>query len=217
MKLVMVSGALLLLAASVPLLARRPAMVEAAPLSLAVTPGGEVLSASLPSERTLRITTQREGAEAHRDLELTALPEGSRLLDVKLGPFGDKGLAAILAVEFGDVVEYRYLFTAGDPLHAELVMSDPFVEQGRGVRDPWMLSEPLFTSTGARYRLVDVHNPGGDSLEMTFRRGEMQGVRNRGFAGLGVDERIIHDVCPMFGKLAGRGVVASVAQLVPSP
>jgi hypothetical protein len=201
MKPVSLSRGLLFLAASASLWPRLPDDARPAPHAVTVTRAGEVVSVGVLSERTLRFSTERGGASAHHDLELDALPEGARLLAVQLGAFVDKGLAALLAIESGTDVQYRYLFTPGDPLRGELVAGDAFAAMGAVPENPWSLSEPLFTSSGEPYRLVEIHNPGGDSLEMTFRRGSMQGIRDRSVA-LGVDERIIHDVCPTAGELA---------------
>ena len=205
---------LALLAALALLAPQPPADTRPAPHAVAVTRAGKVVSVGIPSERRLRFGMEREGTLAHHDLDLDALPENARLLTAQLGAFGDEGLAVLLAIESGAEVQYRYLFTPGDPLRGELVAGDAFAAAGAGPENPWSLSEPLFTSSGEPYRLVEIHNPGGDSLEMTFRRGSLQGVRDRS-AALGVDERIIHDVCPMSGALQpGRSTSAVVERLV---
>lgn len=180
------------------------------PLDATVTRNGEVVSVSVTAPRTLRFSTQREAGPQSLDLDLTALPENAHVVAAQLGAFADHGLAAALAIETGSGTEYRWLYTLGDPLQGQLLAPGPGT---RPAPNAWALSGPLFTSTGAPYRLVDIHNPGGDSLELTFRRGELKGVRQpQPASGFALDERVVHDVCPIafHAGLTGPSVAVDV-------
>jgi hypothetical protein len=48
-----------------------------------------------------------------------------------------------------------------------------------------LLTDPIFTSTGEPYRIAEVHCPGADNIEITFRRPFDQ-FRNKGL----LDEKI---------------------------
>ncbi|HEX5012105.1 MAG TPA: hypothetical protein VFY71_17090 [Planctomycetota bacterium] len=185
------------------------------PLDATVTHDGQVVTVSVGAPRTLRISAQREAGLQTFDLDLAALPEDARVVAAQLGAFGDHGLAAALAIETAAGTEYRWLYTFGDPLQGRLLAPGPDARPSPETIDDWTLSGPLFTSTGTPYRLVDIHNPGGDSLELTFRRGELQGVRSSS-GEYALDERVVHDVCPMGFRLGMRstGVAVSVERVV---
>ena len=71
----------------------------------------------------------------------------------------------------------------------------------------WFLSPPLFTSSGAPYRIVDVHCPGTDALEITFRRG----WPNVSKEDIELDEKVFFDTCPGdFGAALAPGRAALV-------
>jgi hypothetical protein len=214
MRILLSTGGLVIAACLIPLQlpssGAAAAAAAGAPVDVAITRAGEAISVGIAAPHGLRFAARREGVEAHFDLMLTALTEDERLVAARLGAFGERGLAVALAIEAGSETRYRWLYTSGDPLRGELVTDMAAgAPGGTGPQAPWMFSAPLFTSTGERYRLVDIHNPGGDSLELTFRRGDLQGVRDRA-AGLSVDERILHDICP----IPGAGAPGSIATLV---
>ena len=194
-----------------PPVAPRPA--DPRPLDATVTRDGEVVSVTIEAPNRLRLHAQRVQGEVTHDLDLAGLPSESRLVGAQLGAYGDRGLALALALEVAAGTEYRWLFTLGDPLDGQ-VLEPPQTNANVG----WTLSGPLFASSGEPYRLVDIHNPGGDSLELTFRRGALRGVRERA-AGFSIDERIVHDVCPLPAQLAmeGSSVEAVVERVVEAP
>ena len=181
----------------------------AAPLDATVTRDGLVVTVSVGSPRSLRFSAQRDTGPQTLDLDLAPLPDDARVIAAQLGAFGDHGLAAALAIETGSGTEYRWLYTTGDPLQGRLLAPGPGELAAKKSANDWTLSGALFSSTGAPYRLVDVHNPGGDSLELTFRRGELHNVRQPS-RGLGLDERVLHDVCPMGAGMGFSGSSTTV-------
>jgi hypothetical protein len=195
-----------------------PPSAATRPVDATVTRDGHVVSVTIESPRGLRFHAQRESGEVRHDLDLSSLPPESRVVSAQLGAFGEHGLAVALAIASDAGTEYRWLFTPGDPLAGELLAPGHLANTGPERSSGWTLSGPLFTSSGEPYRLVDIHNPGGDSLELTFRRGELQGVRE-GAGSLSLDERIVHDTCPPAERLAiaGSSVGAVVDRIVAAP
>ena len=187
----------------------------ARPLAATVTRDGRIVSVTVEAPRALRFAIPGESGPQTHDVELTTLPEDARVVAARLGAFGEQGLAAALTIETGAGTEYRWLYTASDPLRGA-VFARSFDQQTPTQKfDHWSLSGPLFHSTGTPYRLVDIHNPGGDSLELTFRRGELQNVRQRSH-GLALDERVLHDVCPvpLVQGASGSSVAVDVERVV---
>jgi hypothetical protein len=186
-----------------------------APLDATVTRDGHVVTVSVGAPGSLRFSAQRDAGSQTLDLDLAPLPADARVIAAQLGAFGDHGLAAALAIETGGATEYRWLYTSGDPLQGRLLATGADGLPAKHSANDWTLSGALFSSTGAPYRLVDVHNPGGDSLELTFRRGELKNVRQPS-AGLGLDERVLHDFCPMDPGmgLSGSSVTVGVERVV---
>jgi hypothetical protein len=195
-----------------------PPSTATRPVDATVTRDGQVVSVTVEQPRALRFHAQRETGLVTHDLDLSSLPPDSSVVSAQLGAFSEHGLAVALAIATDAGTEYRWLFTLGDPLAGELLARGPIAKPGPETMNGWTLSGPLFTSSGAPYRLVDIHNPGGDSLELTFRRGELQGVREGG-GSLSLDERIVHDTCPMAERLAIRGssLGAVVERIVAAP
>ena len=213
MKLLAMSACLALLvpgARQVP-----PVADDSRLLDATVTRDGQVVSVSLVAPRVLRFSAQRQAGPETLDLELGTLPEGAQLVAATLGAFMEHGLAAALAVETDGQTEYRWLYTLGDPTKGQLLVPGPAARPSPETRDGWTLSGPLFTSSGAPYRLVDIFNSGGDDLELTFRRGDLEGVRSSSGV-LALDERVVHDVCALGVRegLHGSSVMAAVERVV---
>jgi hypothetical protein len=157
------------------------------------------IEVALIGPRSVSLSVEGPAGSSHRDLHLSGLPDGARLQAVRCSAFMDSGVMLALVTAEGESYSYRYAGT-------RRLASDATTE--RTERSPtqitsWGLSDPIFTEGGAPYRIVDVHNPGSDSLEITFRRGA-PGLSDRGTPEL--DELIFVDTCPGFpvGLQAGR-------------
>ena len=124
-----------------------------------------------------------------RELDLATLPEGHRVIEVRGSGYMDSGLVLALTIEEGNQRSYRFAVTRdlAPALNTETVGSTI-----TGLTS-WWLSQPIFSDAGAPYRIVEVHNPGGDSLEITFRRGFVQLDRSRDPQ---MDELVFVDTCP---------------------
>ncbi|HVS19951.1 MAG TPA: hypothetical protein VMT18_15205 [Planctomycetota bacterium] len=135
--------------------------------------------------RTLEVTW----GERRSTLTLAELPEDARLHAAEAAPLLESGTVAALVLQVADGFEYRYLArreTGG--WDTTTVAGRPEESEG------WWLSAPLFAAGGHAYRILDVHNPGGDSLELTFRRGAVDARR----AEVRMDEVLVVDDCPSF-------------------
>ena len=182
------------------------AMAGPRPLDSTIMSDDEVVLISQVGDRTLRFTVRREGRLHNRNLFVPRLPAEARIREVRASSFRD-GLVLGLAVQSGETTSYYYMCTMGDVMACEVAPHDR-----PRLYDSWVLSVPLFSSTGQPYRIVDVWNPGGDSVELTFRRGMLGGVQVGGPPV--VDERIFHDKCPPFpGLVARKTGLVSVSEL----
>ena len=141
-----------------------------APADVCWSPGLGRIELRGTSERKLRLEIDGPTGKSQRELELASLPEGQRVIEAKVSGFTQSGLVLALTIEEGNQRSYRFALTrelAPGPV-AETASSKP-----AGVTS-WWLSQPIFSDAGAPYRIIDVHNPGGDTLEITFRRGFVQ-------------------------------------------
>jgi hypothetical protein len=153
--------------------------------------GTVVLSA--PREKSLTIEIRDEaGATSTRRLDLDLLDPKAIVVEAHSASFiAKEGLLVALAVQTGDTTSYHSLLIgrlADQPADARTNAPEP--QEGR--RD-WSLTKPIFTSTGERYRILDVHNPGGDGIEMTFRRGYAKALGRDGKPQ--IDEKVYVNVC----------------------
>jgi hypothetical protein len=140
--------------------------------------------------------------ERRHELALADLPPGTRLHAVAAAPFLETGLVVALALELEQGFEYRFLMQReGDGGGARAVLGTP-----REFSD-WELSGALHADVGAAYRIVEVHNPGGDTLELTLRRGVPHVQRD---GAVGLDEILIVDECPGVHSAAGTGWVKRI-------
>ncbi len=149
------------------------------------------IEVSQTGPRSLSLSVAEPAGNPPRTLELDGLPAGARVRELRVAAFMESGVVLALVVEEGGGHTYR--FAATRELTAdrttELVQLRPEGLSG------WGISEPIFSDPGAPYRIVDVHNPGSDSLEITFRRGPARLTRERGSE---LDELIFVDSCPIF-------------------
>ncbi len=133
------------------------------------------------------------GSTTVRNLVLDLLDPKSVVVEAHAASFlAKEGLVIGLAALAGETTSYHSLLIhrlADEPADARTNRRD-----GPGDRAHWWLTTPIFTSTGERYRIVDVHNPGGDSIEITFRRGYADPRDRNGNPH--VDEKIYVNVCP---------------------
>ncbi|MBK7641873.1 MAG: hypothetical protein IPJ19_02310 [Planctomycetes bacterium] len=159
------------------------------------TPGGNKLTVELRGEA---------GFASTRTLELDLLDPAARVVEAHSASFlSNEGLLVGLAAQSGPTTSYHALLIrriADQPADAR---TNAPVEQEGKVR--WVLTKPIFTSSGTPYRIIDVYNPGGDGVEITFRRGSAEPLGRDGRPR--VDERIYVNACaggedPMiFGSL----------------
>jgi hypothetical protein len=131
------------------------------------------------------------GATTVRNVELDVLDPKSVVVEARAASFiAKEGLVIGLAAQTGETTSYHSLLIhrlADEPADARTNRRD-----GPAGRAHWWLTTPIFTSTEARYRIVDVHNPGSDSIELTFRRGYVDTRRGEPR----MDEKIYVNDCP---------------------
>ncbi len=140
--------------------------------------------------RNLRLEIEGPAGATRRELELATLPADRQVIQARVAAFMESGLVLALVVEEGDRRSYRFALTRelAPDRPTEEVQSAPSAEL-----TTWWLSEPIFSDAGAPYRIVDLHNPGGDSLEITFRRGSIPLGRMQESS---LDELVFVDSCP---------------------
>ncbi len=139
------------------------------------------------------------------ELELEGFAAGARIRAAAAGDFLGTDVALALALEQGDTLTYHFL------VHRPIEASPELVRVSSGAtRDHWYLSPALFESTGDPYRIVDLHCPGGDALEITYRRGfpRISGLPRP----IEVDEKLYFDACP---GAPPAGVLLDVGELQP--
>jgi hypothetical protein len=133
------------------------------------------------------------GSTTVRHLELDVLDPKSVVVEAHAASFiANEGLVIGLAAQTGETTSYHSLLIhrlADEPGDVRTNRRD-----GPSDRAHWWLTKPIFTSTGERYRIVDVHNPNGDGIEITFRRGYANPLDRNGNPH--VDEKIYVNVCP---------------------
>lgn len=193
MKILIASAVLLGLPVILGLLQSAPqSSPQPVPLDIEWLPSRGKVSASA-SGRRLDLSIGEVGSSQLLSFNLDALPAGARVLAARVGPWmGSAGIVVAIAVEAGASTEYRIF------LSRTLAADDGF------------LSEPLFTSAGEPYRIVDAHNPGGgDALEITFRRGwpDLAGREPK------VDEKVFFDPCGGYWPQMGRAGLYEVAEV----
>lgn len=171
---------------------RSHAGAEDAPASMDLLAEAQVgdlgtVSVSAPGERALSVRVEHAGSVREQRFELDALPAGARVRAATLGAW-QNGVAVGLAIEEGSSTSYRYLISDKAPARPLALKSSELVDRNEG----WCMSQPLFVSSGAPYRIVEVHCPGSDALEITFRRG----WPSLNAAEPQLDERVLFDSCP---------------------
>ena len=170
-------------------LARRPATVgtppQAARLEVAVDGPSRVRASLFPA---VGPDAPAGPGVLVREVELADAIGGARLREARGTRFADSGVALALALDLPDGgTEYRYAVTRDLGLCPPLAAA---AAAGAPAPGGWSLVAPIFRAVGAPYRIVEVHNPGSDALEITFRRGWP------GTSASAVDERIFVDTCP---------------------
>jgi hypothetical protein len=130
--------------------------------------GSIIVSLFDPADWGLRVMVTERGADGRErpDGPLTLdLPEGSRIVQARVAEWADGRPLLGLVVERPGKAghSYHYAYRSPAPSHEP---STP-----RPAATQWLTSAPIFTSEGEAWRIVDVRCPGGDSLELTFRRG----------------------------------------------
>ena len=158
-------------------------------------------------ERKLRLQIDGPGGTTRRELDLATLLDGQRVIEVRASGYMDSGLVIAMTIEEGDQRSYRFALTR------ELAPGVSFETVGSSMAGltSWWLSQPIFSDRGAPYRIVDVHNPGSDSLEITFRRGSVRLDRARDTQ---LDELVFVDNCPSALQVLqpGRAELLRVAE-----
>ena len=156
-------------------------------LDQTVTADGRHVAVSVSGRRGLTIRVD-QGERTHvLKPDLEGLADGAQIVSARVAAFG-RGLILGLAVHGDAGYTYHFLHNGGG---------------GRGwsPNQEWLLSEPLFTDAGEPWRIVDVVNPEGDTLQITFQRGVLN---PREEPARGLEVRVYSDVCPQFPKGAGR-------------
>lgn len=133
------------------------------------------LSVSARGDRDLAV---RVGDRVVRP-PLGRLPDGARVVAARIAPYRG-GVALGLVVRSGGEHTYHLLHDGTD---------------GRS----WILSDPIFRDGGEPFRVVDVHNPGGDTLQLTFHRGHLR------IGGSGLEAKVYTDTCPLFTSVGVKG------------
>ena len=187
MKLALVSLVGLSLCALIE--AQKGFAVAEAPDDVCWAPGLGRVEVRRAGEAKLSLEIDGPTGATRRELDLATLPEGQRVIEARVSGFMDSGLVLALAIEEGDQRSYRFALTRE---LAPAVEAETAGSTTAGVTS-WWLSQPIFSDPGAPYRIVDVHNPGGDSLEITFRRGFFRLDRSRAAQ---LDELVFVDTCP---------------------
>ena len=165
----------------------KPAGSGRRPLHETVTADGRHVAVSVSGRRGLTIRVERGERAQVLKPGLEGLTGDAQIVSARVAAFG-RGLILALAVRGDAGYTYHFLHNGGG---------------GRGwsPKQEWLLSEPLFTDAGAPWKIVDVVNPEGDTLQITFQRG----VLKRGDKILrGLEVRVYSDVCPQFPKGGGR-------------
>lgn len=124
--------------------------------------------------------------DARAVLTLDTLPQGARLHTVDAAPLLESGTVVAVVVQFEDGYEYRYLCRREAGAWGARTVTDDWQASGG-----WWLTQPLFRERGEAHCFVEVHSPGGDAFEITFRRGwpSVRGEEVR------LDEVIVTDEC----------------------
>jgi hypothetical protein len=136
------------------------------------------------------------------DIDLEGFAPDARVLAARATSFMETEVVLALAVGSSRTTSYHYLLRR--PAEGEQEVARVRLAPGAS-QHAWGLSPALFESEGEPYRLVDLHNVGGDTIEITFRRGFPQAVRfGGGPDAIDVDEKLYYDVCPSPLKVFGR-------------
>ncbi len=175
-------------------------------LALAQQPAPTVLDQrSLPALG--QVTLRGEGhrmrlelvlADSRRsqDFELDDLPVTARILSGKVCSFVRDGIVIAFSIGEGESTSYHLLLSPKAPTRADPIRISDLSAPERGwpstdSMPAWSLTRAIFVSTGEPYRILDMHDPGGDSLEITFRRGWPK----LGAPDMRMDEKILFDPC----------------------
>jgi hypothetical protein len=119
-----------------------------------------------------------------QEFEIDDLPENAKILSAAVGSFVREGMVAALAIGEGETTSYHLLLSAHTTTSAETIRSAGF----SAAAPEWSLTRAVFVSSGEPYRIAEIHDPGGDALEITFRRGWPQLDQAGGL----VDEKILY-------------------------
>jgi hypothetical protein len=148
---------------------------------------------SSPARRHLSIRiADAAGAVRVRNVELDTLGPDADIVEARAAAFMKDGILIAVAATARDTTSYH-------ELHIQRLADQPGdavanASSGNAERYSWSFTTPIFSSTGERYRIVDVHNSGGDTIEITYRRGWIDPQPRHGNPRL--DEKIYVNVCP---------------------
>ncbi|MCZ6572991.1 MAG: hypothetical protein O7C98_07465 [Planctomycetota bacterium] len=156
-------------------------------LNQTVTADGRHVAVSVTGRRGLTIRVERGERAQVLKPGLEGLTDDARIVSARVAAFG-RGLILALAVRSDAGYMYHFLHNGRGG-------------QGWSPKQEWLLSEPLFTDTREPWKIVDVCNPEGDTLQITFQRGALD---PRGDTPRGLEVRVYSDVCPQFPKGGGR-------------
>jgi len=115
----------------------------------------------------LVLEARQDGSVRSQEFDIDDLPETGRVLSGKVASFVRDGIVVAFAIGEGDSTSYHLLLSSQAPMSPEPVRSGKFSASN----PEWSLTRAIFVSTGDPYRIAEVNDPGGDGLEITFRRG----------------------------------------------
>jgi hypothetical protein len=169
---------------------------------------GTVALATTGGNRLTIEIRDEAGSTSTRTLELDLLDPTARVVEAHSAAFlANEGLLVGLAAQSGPTTSYHALLIrriADQPSDART--NAPVAEEGKG---RWLLTKPIFTSSGTPYRIIDVYNSGGDGVEITFRRGCAEPLGRDGRPR--VDEKIYVNACPISEDPTIAGSLLSVS------
>ena len=122
-----------------------------------ITQPGQTGVVDLRSDGALVVSTSGRAGHVELTIPRSAFPRESQVVAARLTSyFRGKSLALAVVVNVGGAYSYRVLHNAAHAME--------------GVHAGWYVSDPIFENSGAPFRIVEILNIGGDSIEITFRR-----------------------------------------------
>ena len=106
---------------------------------------------------------------------------------MKVASFVREGLVVAFSIADGDSTSYHLLLSPKASTSADAIRIADLSRK----EFAWTLTRAAFVSSGEPYRIVEANDPGGDGLEITFRRGWPKLLTSEPR----VDEKILYSDC----------------------